>query len=185
MPPMNTSRTPPSPSPARLCTIPIVSPAGRPWRRLIYIHRLLPPPRRIYRPAEHPKNRDTPRVSSRYEKRQQHPCILAAISSDVVLFFRRYYDSGRRYVNNGRNRCVPGRATGIKPSIASAETGERARTKARLKPVYLRETRHSLRLAVTFLLSNAPAPLHMRRVAAAGATSADTTAAYRWRSWQA
>ena len=104
-----------------------------------------------------------------------HP--RAAISLDVVLFFRRYYNSGRRYVDNGRNRCAPGRATGIKPSIAGAETRERARTKARLKPVYLRETRHSLRLAVTFLLSDAPAPLHMRRVAAAGATSADTTAA--------
>ena len=77
MPPMNTSRTPPSPSPARLCTIPIVSPAGRPWRRLIYIYRLLPPPpRRIYRPAEQPKNiANTPRVPSRHEKRQ-HSCIL-------------------------------------------------------------------------------------------------------------
>lgn len=45
------------------------------------------------------------------------------------------YDK-RRYVNDS-NRSAPGRATGIKPSIADINSHERARTKARPTLLYL------------------------------------------------
>lgn len=171
MPPMNTSRTPPSPSPARLCTIPIVSPAGRPWRRLIYIHRPLAyisprnsrkiATRREYRHAT--RNVNIRASSRRYRWQLFSPAVVLRQRTSI----RGQRKEPVRAGSCNRYQAVHRGCRNWRTCANQSTTGTRLPTRNQALAAS----------AVTFLLSDAPAPLHMRRVAATGATSAGSTAA--------